>query len=107
MLPHEKALVKRLANEPFALIGMNTDTDTVENLNKRFKEAGLSWRHAILGPGRKAAIPTKWNIQGYPTLYLVDAKGIIRKYWLGGPETDELDKEIDKLVAEAKSPGAR
>jgi hypothetical protein len=102
MLPHEKALVQRLANEPFALIGMNTDSDTVVNLNKRFKDAGLNWRHAILGPGNKAEIPTKWNVQGYPTMYLVDAKGIIRKYWLGSPEGEELDKQIDALVAETK-----
>ena len=32
MLPHEKTLVKRLAGEPFALIGMNTDSDSVEKL---------------------------------------------------------------------------
>ena len=103
MLPHEKTLVKRLANEPFALIGMNTDSDKLESLNKRFKVDGLNWRHAILGPPNKAAIPAKWNVQGYPTLYLVDAKGVIQKYWLGGPGDEVIDKEVDKLVAEAKA----
>ncbi len=103
MLPHEKALVKRLANEPFALLGMNTDSENVEALNKRFKEDGLNWRHAILGPPSKAAIPTKWNVQGYPTLYLVDAKGIIRKFWLGSPGDEAIDAEVDALVAEAKT----
>ncbi len=103
MLPHEKALVQRLANEPFALLGMNTDSDSVENLNKRFKTEGLSWRHAMLGSTNKAEIPTKWNVQGYPTLYLVDAKGVIRKYWLGGPEPEEMNKEIDALIAEANA----
>jgi hypothetical protein len=103
MLPHEKALVKRLANEPFALIGMNTDSDKLEKLNQRFKDDGLNWRHAILGNPGKAEIPNKWNVQGYPTLYLVDAKGVIRKHWLGSPGDEVLDKEIDKLVAEAKA----
>jgi hypothetical protein len=102
MLPHEKALVKRLANEPFALIGINTDSDTVENLNKRFKAEGLTWRHAMQGPSSKAAIPTKWNVQGYPTMYLIDAKGVIREYWLGNPGEQNLDAAIDKLIAEAK-----
>ena len=27
MYPHERSLVKRLENEPFALIGVNSDTD--------------------------------------------------------------------------------
>ncbi len=103
MLPHEKALVKRLANEPFALLGMNTDSDTVENLRKRFQTEGLTWRHAMLGSPQKAAIAKKWNVQGYPTMYLVDAKGVIRNYWLGGPSEEELDGAIDKLVAEAKA----
>ena len=103
MLPHEKTLVKRLAGEPFALIGMNTDSDSVEKLSKRFKEDGLNWRHAMLGPANKAEIPTKWNVEGYPTLYLLDAKGVIRKYWLGSPGDETIDKEVDALVAEAKA----
>ncbi|HTF89912.1 MAG TPA: thioredoxin-like domain-containing protein [Planctomycetota bacterium] len=103
MLPHEKTLVKRLANEPFALIGMNTDSDKVEELTKRFKDDGLNWRHAMLGAPNKAEIPAKWNVRGYPTLYLLDAQGVIRNYWLGSPGDEVIDKEVDALVAEAKS----
>lgn len=42
-------------------------------------------------------------MQGFPTLYLIDHKGVIRKSWLGGPEEKELDELVDKLVAEAKA----
>ena len=34
MYPHERSLVKRLANEPFALIGVNSDKD-LEKLQKK------------------------------------------------------------------------
>ena len=46
MLPHEKALVQRLANKPFALLGINNDGTAAEVL-PRFKQEGITWRNAI------------------------------------------------------------
>jgi len=47
--------------------------------------------------------PKDWRVRGYPTLFLIDAKGVIRKTWLGGPSEEELDREVDLLVKEAKA----
>ena len=46
MLPHEKTLVKRLKDEPFALIGINSDGDA-EKVKKILKEQEIPWRQAI------------------------------------------------------------
>ena len=101
MLPHEKALVERLANEPFALLGVNSDGEADEVL-PRLQEEGIQWRNAIdVNPAGPWA--TKWNVQGFPTLYLVDAEGTIREKWLGSPGDAVLDEKIDALLAEAKS----
>ncbi len=101
MLPHEKALVKRLANEPFALLGVNSDGDAA-NVLPRLQEEGIQWRNAIdVTPNGDWA--SKWNVSGWPTLYLIDAKGVIREKWLGSPGDDVLDQKIDELVAEAKA----
>ncbi len=101
MLPHEKALVKRLANDPFALLGVNSDGDC-ESVLPRLQEEGINWRNAIdVTPSGDWA--TKWNVQGWPTLYLIDAEGVIREKWIGSPGDDVLDQKIDELVAEAKS----
>ncbi|MEY2783867.1 MAG: Thiol-disulfide oxidoreductase ResA [Planctomycetota bacterium] len=101
MLPHERSLVERLKNEPFALLGINTDTDKQEYLRKA-KEMNVTWRSAWEGK-TGGPISSKWGIEGYPTLYLIDHKGVIQKYWLGGPDEKELDKAIDELVAKAKA----
>jgi hypothetical protein len=101
MIPHERSLVERLKNEPFALVGINTDK-TKDFYRKKAKELGVTWRSSWQG-STGGVIPTKWGIEGFPTLYLIDAKGVIRKSWLGGPDAEELDKEVDALVKEAKA----
>lgn len=98
MLPHEKALVKRMQNKPFALIGINNDGTAAEVL-PRFKKEGITWRNAI--EPAKDSLASQWNVTGYPNLFLVDAKGVIREHWIGSPGDEVLDQKIDALVAEA------
>lgn len=101
MLPHEKALVQRLKDQPFALLGVNSDGEA-EDVRKMLAEQGITWRQAIDG-GTDGPWATRWNVSGWPTLYLIDAEGKLREYWLGGPSEAELDKKIEALIAEAKS----
>lgn len=98
MLPDSKAMVDRLKNEPFALIGINSDGDAARVKEIMAKE-GLTWRNAVDGspdgPWAKA-----WNIQGWPTLYVLDATGkIVAK----DPDHDSMLKAVDKAIAEAKA----
>ena len=99
MLPHEKALVKRTQDKPFALIGINNDGPAKEVL-PRFQKEGITWRNAI--EPEKDSLASKWNVTGYPNLYLIDAKGVIRYHWLGSPGNEVLDGKVDELVAEAQ-----
>jgi len=99
MLPHEKALVQRMKDEPFALIGINND-GTADEVLPRFREEGITWRNAI--EPTEGSLASRWNVSGYPNLYLIDAEGKIRYHWLGSPGDEVLDRTIDELVAEAK-----
>ena len=101
MIPHERSLVERLKNQPFALVGINTDKSK-DLYRTKAKEMGVTWRSSWQG-STGGVIPTKWGIEGFPTLYLIDAKGVIRHSWVGTPEVDELDKEVDLLLKEAKA----
>lgn len=102
MYPHERSLVEKLKDEPFAIIGVNSDEDLVK-LGEAMQKENITWRSFWNGPqGTAGPISTQWNIRGWPTLFLIDAKGVIRHKWLGSPETEVLDKAIDELVAEAK-----
>ncbi len=97
MYPHERSLVKRLANKPFALIGVNSDTDKVK-LRKRMQEENITWRSFWAGPeGTQGMIPSTWGVTGWPTIYILDDKGVIR---FKGPRGEAMDKAVDQLLAE-------
>ena len=98
MYPHERSLVKKLEGKPFALIGINSDRDKVE-LKKAMQEEQITWRSFWDGGKIGGPIATQWHVQGWPTLYIIDAKGVIRDKSVGSKDFDQL---IDKLVEEAE-----
>src|SRR6516162_900660 len=99
MFPHERSLVKKMEGKPFALVGVNSDTKK-DDLKKVLEKEHITWRSFWNG-GTGGPISTAWNVRGWPTLYLIDHKGIIRKKWLGGRREAALDDAIEKLVQEA------
>ncbi len=99
MYPHERSLVKRLAGKPFALIGVNSDRDR-EKLKEVLKKENITWRSFWNGGGTNGPISTKWNVSGWPTIYVMDAKGVIRYKGVRG---EAMDKAVDKLLAEIKT----
>ena len=99
MIPHERTLANRLANKPFALLSVSVDDDkaTVTEFHEREK---MPWNHWWEGPtGSNVKL---FKVRSFPTLFLIDAKGVIRKKWLMDPGNDVLDKAVDELVAEAQ-----
>ena len=103
MLPHSRELVERLREEPFALIGVNSDANVAELRKVKFVEEKISWRNFADGVA-DGAISKEWKVMAWPTLYLIDAAGFIRHVWIGGPESPEqLDRAIARLVAETKA----
>ncbi len=101
MYPHERSLVKKLESKPFALLGINSDTDR-DALKDVLKKEEITWRSFWNGGSTGGPISTEWNVQGWPTLYVIDHKGVIRHKHLGSPGDKILDEEIEKLVAEAE-----
>ena len=100
MYPHERSLVERLKDKPFALIGVNSDVDK-KKLKERMAEEKITWRSFWNGPkGTGGPIAEAWNVRGWPTIYVIDAKGVIRAKDVRGTA---MDKAIDKLIAEAEA----
>ena len=98
MVPHERSLVKQLADKPFALIGVDSDEE-IEVARESVEALNINWRSFWNGEkGTFGPIATKWNIDSWPTTYLIDAKGIIRYKNLRG---EKLDDAIEELMAEA------
>jgi hypothetical protein len=104
MFPHERSLVEKYKNQPFAIVGINSDTDLDKLKGVREKE-NISWRSFWNGEqGTEGPISTEWNVSGWPTLYILDAKGVIRYKSVGANE-EAIDKTLEELLAELKPAG--
>ena len=99
MYPHERSLVKKYADQPFVIIGINSDKDR-EKLKEVLKEKDLTWRSFWNGGSTSGPISKEWNIRGWPTIYVLDAKGVIR-YKSTGANEKKIDAAIEKCLKEA------
>jgi hypothetical protein len=96
MYPHERSLVKRLANRPFALLGINSDRDR-DALKKVLEAEQITWRSFWNGGSTSGPISTAWRVRGWPTIYVLDGKGVIRARDVRG---EAMDRAVDALLAE-------
>jgi len=104
MYPHERSLVERLADEPFALIGVNSDVD-LDALQPVLRRERITWRSFWNGrEGTSGPIAKRWNVTAWPTIYVIDAEGRIRFKNLRGTA---LDRAIDALIEEARAGAGR
>jgi len=97
MIPHERSLVERLKDKPFALIGVNSDKD-IDYYRKEAVANEITWRSFWCGEaGTSGPIPAKWNVRGWPTIYVLDHKGVIRFKQVRG---EDMDHAVDSLLEE-------
>src|SRR3954447_18513443 len=98
MYPHERSLVKDLAAKPFAILGINSDHDRQE-LKEVMKKEEITWRAWWDGGSTAGLIASKWNVHGWPTVYVIDAKGVIRYKSVGANEK-LIDAAMEKALKE-------
>jgi hypothetical protein len=98
MVPHERSLVNRLKNKPFALLGINSDPDKPE-LKKAMEKEQITWRSWWDDGTTEGPIAVRWNVTSWPTIYVLDERGVIRYKNVRG---EELDKAVDASLKEAK-----
>ncbi len=111
--PFEQSLAKKFAGRPFVLLGISRDQDR-EALKKIREDEQISWRSWFDGVTSKDAvhkpwfdygpmpgpIAVRWSVRVWPTLYLLDHKGVIRAKNLASREMEGL---VEKLVQEAET----
>ncbi|MCA8976111.1 MAG: hypothetical protein KDC98_15420 [Planctomycetes bacterium] len=89
--------MERLQDKPFALIGINSDKD-IDYYRSEAKDMEVTWRSFWCGEdGTSGAIPAKWAVTGWPTIYVLDHKGVIRFTNVRG---EKMDAAVDTLLAE-------
>lgn len=100
-IQHERELAARLVDEPFAIVGVNGD-EKEQNFARAVREYEINWRSfRDKRPGRES-ISDEWTAF-YPTVFLIDHRGIIRKRWTGLPPHEVVDQMVDELVQVARS----
>ena len=103
MIPHERSLVEKWKNRPFAILGVNSDgTDSAEGLAKyreQAKEMSVTWR-SFRDESTDPKVSDTWRVQGWPTLYFLDHKGVIRHKDLR--DEAEMEKALDELITAAE-----
>ena len=106
MYPHERSLVQKMEGKPFALIGVNSDQNKAE-LKQAMQKEQITWRSFWNGGSTSGPISTAWQVKAWPTLYILDHKGIIRYRFEGSPGAKALDDAIERLVREADQEAKR
>ena len=100
MYPHERSLVEKHKDAPFAIVGVNSDSDR-EKLKPTLEKEKITWRSFWNGEkGTSGPISGAWNIKGWPTLYVIDSHGMIRYKSVGANEK-AIDEAIEQALADA------
>jgi thiol-disulfide isomerase/thioredoxin len=100
LIPHEKALSERYAGMPFAIVGVNGDPNEKAAMNA-VAAHGITWRSFRDDRTGEPSISKAWKVRGWPTIYLIDGDGIIRKRWRNDPSPKEMDDAIANLLKAA------
>ncbi|MBI5397624.1 MAG: TlpA family protein disulfide reductase [Verrucomicrobia bacterium] len=87
--------MKRLEGKPFVLLGMNSDQDRHET-RRRCKAEGITWRSWFDG-GTGGPIAKQYGVRSWPTIYVLDANGVIRYKNVRG---EAMDQAVDTLLAQ-------
>jgi hypothetical protein len=59
---------------------------------------GVTWRSFWNGPrGTSGPISSKWGVRGWPTIYVLDHKGVIR---FTGTRGERMTAAVEQLLGE-------
>jgi thiol-disulfide isomerase/thioredoxin len=94
MIPHSRELVEKLKDKPFVLVGISADAKK-ETLTDFMKKNDMPWTH--WWNGATEGIVKDWEVEYYPTIYVLDHKGVIRYKDVRG---EEMDKAVETLLKE-------
>lgn len=81
-----------MEGKPFALIGVNSD-ETPEIALAAIKANDLNWRSFQNSREGHPDIAMDWNVSGWPTIIIIDDKGIIRYRGHDGHEATKVATE--------------
>ena len=94
MIPHERDLVKKLKDKPFILVSISADAKKAD-LTDFMKDNEMPWTH--WWNGASGGVVSALDVSYFPTIYILDHKGVIRYKDVRG---EDMDKAVEKLLKE-------
>ena len=73
------------------------NSDPKDKLKEAIAKETITWRSFWDGGDTSGPIATAWNVHGWPTIYVLDHKGVIRFKNVRG---EAMDKAVDQLLDE-------
>ncbi len=94
-------MAERFRDRPFAILSINAEPQKdLKEVKEAWTAEGNTWR-CVLDSEWEGPIQKVWNIQRFPTIYVLDGQGLIRyKDVLGR----DLEAGIDALLKELPQP---
>jgi hypothetical protein len=96
MYGHEKQLLLKLADKPFAILGVNSDK-TRAKAQQVLGEKQHMTRTWWDGGNTSGPIASAWNVRSWPTIYILDHTGVIR---FKGARGAAMDTAVEQLLRE-------
>ena len=100
LVPEERALTERMKSKPFAMVGINGD-GILADARRAVEHEKMTWPSFWNGKdGPDGPISSAWNVSGWPTVYVIDAGGIIRFKFegYGASTSNMLNGSVDELM---------
>jgi thiol-disulfide isomerase/thioredoxin len=107
--PYERLMLEVHKADPFAIVSVNSDAK-IETARQAKIDNRLEFRSWWDGyvPGEnantKGPIASAWNVTGWPAIYILDAKGVIRFAQL---RQEDILKAVSQLIEEQRAPVAK
>jgi RNA polymerase sigma factor (sigma-70 family) len=98
MVPHETELVRKMAGKRFVLLGVNV-WDTHETAAATIAKEHMTWPSWFDGRSLDSPIAKNWDVHEIPSIFVIDAKGIIR---YEDVRSEELDQAVYALLKEVE-----
>jgi len=101
--PYERLMLEVHKADPFAIVSVNSD-DKLETAKQAKIDARLDfrswWDGYIENANTKGPIASEWNVTGWPAIYILDAKGVIRFAQL---RQEDILKAVNQLLEEQRA----
>jgi thiol-disulfide isomerase/thioredoxin len=97
MIPHERELAERYRDKPFSLLSVYGDVD-YDNARNVIAAQHMNWP-IVKSQSSTPAITARYGVKCFPSVFVIDATGIVRYAGVGSADFDgvvaSLLKEMD------------